>query len=109
MTRRSIQEYAAALRQRYQQATKKQKGALLDEFCRTTGYHRKAAIRLLRGTPAKAVSRRGPRRTFGPEVAWALKELWEASDHICSSPESSLRQASEALPAGAASQFGAPR
>jgi len=84
VTRRSIQEYAAALRQRYQEATKKQKGALLDEFCRTTGYHRKAAIRLLRGTPAKAVSRRGPRRTFGPEVAWALKGLWEASDHICS-------------------------
>jgi hypothetical protein len=84
VSRRSIQEYAAALRQRYRQATKKQKGVILDEFCQTTGHHRKAAIRLLRGSPAKPVPRRGFHRVYGPQVAWALKELWEASDHICS-------------------------
>ncbi len=84
MTRISIHQYAQAVRRRYQAASKKGKGLILDEFCQTTGYHRKAAIRLLRGIPAKAVSRRGPGCTYGPRVAWALKELWEASDHICS-------------------------
>jgi len=45
VTKRSIQEYAEALRVRYQAANKRDKGLILDEFCRTTGYHRKAAIR----------------------------------------------------------------
>jgi hypothetical protein len=36
------------LRERYQRATKKQRGRILDEFVETTGYHRKHAIALLR-------------------------------------------------------------
>ena len=36
------------LRERYQCATKKQRGRILDEFVETTGYHRKHAIALLR-------------------------------------------------------------
>jgi hypothetical protein len=39
MTRQSILEYAATLRPRYQLAGKREKGALLDAFCRLTGYH----------------------------------------------------------------------
>ena len=34
---------------RYQQARKKEKTVLLDEFIRQTGYRRKSAIRVLRG------------------------------------------------------------
>ncbi len=51
MTRNSIREYAAALRGRYLKAGKRGKSALVSEFCRTTGYHRKSAIRLLGHTP----------------------------------------------------------
>jgi hypothetical protein len=40
---------------RYQQAAKKEKQALLDEFTRLTGYHRKSAVRLLRAKPVKQV------------------------------------------------------
>ncbi|MHB1416960.1 MAG: hypothetical protein ACYC1C_17065 [Chloroflexota bacterium] len=54
MTRKSIAEYAAALRPRYRWADKKEKQAILDEFCLTTGYHRKSAIRLLADNPASA-------------------------------------------------------
>ncbi|MCH7914657.1 MAG: hypothetical protein IH856_16760 [Deltaproteobacteria bacterium] len=48
MTQLAGQKYAAALRGRYGIATKKEKSGILDEFCRVTGCHRKAAIRILR-------------------------------------------------------------
>ena len=46
MTQRSIEEYAAALRRRYHSSGRLDKGKILDEFCETTGHHRKSAIRL---------------------------------------------------------------
>jgi len=85
VTQAALGEYAAALRERYLAAAKKEKGRILNEFCRTTGLHRKAAIRLLRGRP-----RRGgpPRRKkgrpvrYGPEVLAPLRQVWEASDRL---------------------------
>lgn len=84
MTRNSIREYATALRERYRKSTKQQKKFMLDEFCQTTGYHRKAAIRLLGADPPERGKRRGRPRTYGPEATVALKTLWEAADRICS-------------------------
>jgi len=54
VTRRSITEYAEAVRGRYFRASKKAKAEMLNEFVTTTGMHRKAVIRLLnwRGRPA---------------------------------------------------------
>ena len=43
VTRRSIMEYAQALRSRYFGASKEEKGKMLDEFTQVTGLHRKAA------------------------------------------------------------------
>ena len=54
MTRKSILEYAAAVRRRYGEASKSLKSIILTEFCLTTGYHRKSAIRLLSGNPPPA-------------------------------------------------------
>jgi hypothetical protein len=51
VTRLTLYEYAATVRRRYGRARKKEKGRILDEFCQTTGLHRKAAIRLLRTSP----------------------------------------------------------
>ena len=48
MTQGSIWEYTEAVRGRYLRAGKKEKGRIPDEFTQVTGYHRKAAIRLLR-------------------------------------------------------------
>ena len=47
MTRASMREYSEAVRWRYLQASKKEKGKILDEFTKVTGYHRKAIICLL--------------------------------------------------------------
>jgi len=47
MTGGSIREYAQAVWKRYWRADRKGKKRILDEFTDVTGYHRKAAIRLL--------------------------------------------------------------
>ncbi len=85
MTRRSIVEYAQALRERYFKATREEKGKMLDEFTQVTSLHRKAAVRLLnRLSLSRVGKRRGRKRQYGPEVAEALKAVWEASDRLCS-------------------------
>ncbi len=85
MTRRSILEYAEAIRPRYRKASKKGKTRILNEFALATGLHRKAAIRLLnrRGNPQKRTKRGRPKR-HGLEVMPALQTLWEATDRLCS-------------------------
>jgi hypothetical protein len=70
------------VRERYRAAGKREQGRILDEFCRTTGYHRKAAIRLLR-RPPRPPGRRSPPRRYGPDVAHALYRVWEVADRIC--------------------------
>jgi hypothetical protein len=84
MTPRSIREYAEAIRPRYVAARKVEKGQILTEFCRVTGYHRDSAIRLLRHVRCGSGKRRGRPRTYGPAVAVALKKLWETANRICS-------------------------
>lgn len=53
MGKKERQAYLKAIRSRYRQASKKAKGAILDEFCAVCGCQRKYAIRLLnrRGKP----------------------------------------------------------
>jgi hypothetical protein len=65
-------------------ASKKERAAILNEFCRTTGYHRKSAIRLLRHPLPPAPCRRGRRRKYQLPVLQPLKKLWEVSDRLCS-------------------------
>jgi hypothetical protein len=65
-------------------ARKDEKGKILDEFIQVTGYHRKAAIRLLNRKSLRQVQRRGRERYYGHETADVLRKLWEASDRLCS-------------------------
>lgn len=85
MTRRSVTEYAEAMRGRYFNAPKKAKTKMLDEFMATTGMHRKAVIRLLnRRNKSPGKKRSGRPRLYGLEVMTALKVAWEATDRLCS-------------------------
>ena len=85
MTRYSIREYLEAVQGRYLRAGKEEKGRILDEFTKVTGYHRKAAIRLLqRYSSQQQGNRRGRQRRYGQEVADSLHKIWEASDRLCS-------------------------
>ncbi len=83
MSEQAVAEYAVAIRGRYAVVGRAEKGRILDEFCATTGMHRKAAIRLLNRKAGPAVTRRGRPRRYGPEVAEVLVKLWRLSDRMC--------------------------
>jgi hypothetical protein len=85
VTQATLAELAAAVRRRYLAASKKGKGAILTEFCETTGMHRKSAIRLLRGKSRRAQpakSKKGRPLRYGAEVLAPLRQVWEASDRL---------------------------
>jgi hypothetical protein len=85
VTEAALGEYAAALRERYLGAGKKEKGRILDEFCRTSGLHRKAAIRRLGGRPRRrgaARRKKGRPIRYGPELMEPLRAVWEAADRL---------------------------
>ena len=83
VTRRSIAEYAEALRERYFRASREEKGRILDEFTQVTGLHRKAAIRLLHRPRCGTCGRRGRPAAY-KDMIQPLKVIWEASDRLCS-------------------------
>jgi len=83
MTRRSVHEYAASVRQRYRKGKKAEKGRILEEFCAATGLHRKAAIRLLNQDERPKAVRRGRPRRYGQVVMEPLRLVWEMSDRMC--------------------------
>jgi len=85
VTRRSILEYAQAVRSRYLGAAKATKTKILEEFVATTGLHRKAVIRLLNRV-SKPISgkKQGRPRLYDMKVMVALKVAWEATDRLCS-------------------------
>jgi hypothetical protein len=76
-------EYLAAIYGRYRGASRRQKGQILDEFCRVTGYHRKYALRCLNAAPPGAAPRRRRRgkSTYGPATVQALRAIWEAAGY----------------------------
>ncbi len=84
MTRDAIAEYARAVSPRYLAARKRHKGVILDEFCKTTGHHRKSAVRLLRNPPKPDRTGLGRHQEYDRSVVEALRRAWETSDHLCS-------------------------
>ena len=79
-------EALARIHGRYGRAGRPHKSRILDEFCATCGYHRKAALRLLnRPMPTGPLKRSGPKRTYEPaQVLPVLKAIWLASEQPCS-------------------------
>jgi hypothetical protein len=83
---RSDGKYLAQLQARYSKASKKERTAILDEFVKTTGYHRKHAIAVLnrRRERVQGPIRRPRRSRYGPEEARAIVLVAELFDNICS-------------------------
>ena len=83
-------EYLNAIRPRYKKADKAAKKAILDEFCRVCGYHRKYAIRLLNQVPDRGslqVQRKKPepkKRYHHPLILEVLLQLWRVLNLPCS-------------------------
>jgi hypothetical protein len=82
VTEQARREYAEVMRGRYHGATRGERSRLLDEYCRTTRCHRKAAIRrLARGSRAGG-RRPGRPVRYGRELVPVLEQVWLASDHL---------------------------
>jgi hypothetical protein len=88
MSPRSKREYTEAIHKRYKHASRSEKKVILDEFCATTGYHRKYAIVILKGfkrfrKPVR--KRRGPKPKYKKdEIIKPLKTIWLAANLPCS-------------------------
>ena len=77
-------EVLGAIRNRYREASKKDKSRMLDEFVAIAGCHRKHAVRLLRrGDEPTPRSVPKGQRIYDEAVREALTVVWEASDRIC--------------------------
>ena len=73
-----------AVASRYRSATRTEKGRILTEFAKISGYDRKHAERLLRCEDVTVRPRPRPeRRVYGVAVREALVLLLQASDRIC--------------------------
>ena len=90
MTRRiDMTLYLNQLKKRYKEASKKDKSLILNEFCSTSGYHRKHAITLLsqaHHSPDKNANPdgRGRKKIYAPEPLLApLKQIWLATNQMC--------------------------
>jgi hypothetical protein len=84
--RSSVRELAEALRPRYQRASKRERGRVLDQFCAATAYHRVYARTLLRTAPlppAPSSGHRGRPPTYGPAEITLLQVCWEVTDGLC--------------------------
>ena len=77
-------EVLRAIRNRYREASKKDKSRMLDEFIAIVGCHIKHAVRLLSqgDKPTEQTASKG-QRIYDEAVREALTVVWEASDRIC--------------------------
>jgi hypothetical protein len=84
VSKESRKNLIEAVRQRYRNSTKLEKGRILDEFTALSGVHRKHAIRIMKQVRAdKTPATRGNARIYHEAVKEVLIVLWEASDRIC--------------------------
>lgn len=83
MSPRSKRDMLGAVHPRYQKASREVKSRILDEFCATTGYHRKYAIHLL-NSALEEVSQLRPRRrghTYSAQTVRVLADIWQAAGY----------------------------
>lgn len=79
-------QYMETLREHYLRASKKEKGRILDEYCRNTGQERKYSIKKFRYKIRlkKAGEQRKPRKeAYDGPVKVALVRMWEIFDTPC--------------------------
>lgn len=75
----------STLRERYLKGSKKEKGGILDEYCRTTGEDRKYAIKKFRYLVKvkKPEERKKRKERYDGMVKAALAVMWAAFDYPC--------------------------
>lgn len=87
MSQQSKWDYFKAIYERYHKASQEMRTRILDEFCRVCGYHRKYAIRKLRGPCPPSAGRKRKRKrdsTYSLALLQVLTAVWEAAGYPCS-------------------------
>ena len=81
----TMQTYTKALKSRYLKGNRKTKKQILDEFCASTGYNRKSAIRMFtRGLLGRRDRPPGQKKQYDPKLLLPpLKFIWLATDQMC--------------------------
>jgi len=93
MNMRTRKEVTKAVAVRYRNETRKGKKAILDEFCKITGYNRDYATSLLRakatkgsgkkGKPKHPIHRTGRPPHYNEQTLRILIKLWNLFDRLC--------------------------
>jgi len=84
MEMKARNQYLKVLQERYLRAPKKEKGRILDEYCKNTGQNRKYVIRKIRSQivlEGKPGRKRG--WVYDGQVIAALVQIWEIFDYPC--------------------------
>jgi hypothetical protein len=76
-------KYLGRMKKRYAQATRKERGQLLDEMEAVTDLHRKSLIRLMNGSLERKPRRKQRGCAYKSEVDDALRVIAESLDYIC--------------------------
>jgi len=91
----------AAIRSRYQRASKKEKGKILAEFIELTGYHRVYARSVLRTVERKLVREQSrptesksatekSRKVYDQQELIVLRQIWMILDYLRQAPGGSF-------------------
>lgn len=85
MGHREKTAYLEAIQKRYSKAGRRDKKAILDEFCAVCGYNRKYAIRLLGKRTKRRSGKRGRKSRYAhPDFLKVLHCICKAADFMCS-------------------------
>jgi len=77
------QQYMETLRENYLRGSKKEKGVILDEFCRNTKQERKYVIKKFRYKVKLKVKRKKRKENYDGDVKSVLAKIWEIFDYPC--------------------------
>lgn len=86
MNKKARNEYMETLRERYLKALKKEKGEILNEYCRNTGQDRKYAIKKFRykaNLKDEKSQRKARKEIYDGTVKTPLAEIWKIFDYPC--------------------------
>jgi hypothetical protein len=85
MTKTTERELLSVIKARYLKAKKRsEKTAMLDEFCKSTGYHRRSAVRILRaGHQYRSSTSRKRHRKYDSSFMALVIKLWELLEYPC--------------------------
>jgi hypothetical protein len=76
-------EYLIEIRERYRNSSRKEKGKILDEFCKVCDYGRKHGIRILNGNRKVLGRKPGPKVRFDSAFIEVLETLWISMRRMC--------------------------